>query len=194
MDVRFETDPDNGAEMVLISDSATRIVIARILINVILLCCLPLVVFYAIRSGATEAFVAVLCSILILTGILGSHMPSRRPLILTSQQFIVRVTGASAAVHWDGVERIGVVSYPGWNTDPALAFFLRPGASARDLVHASGWFGERLVKDNVVYVRRIPLRLIDEVESVAGSLHRKRLEETSRMESPMNIVPPYPSD
>lgn len=189
--MRLESHPTENAT-VLVNDSARKLTAAIVIGNTVVTVGLPFLLWFAFHSGPVEAFVSTLFAILVLMMLAAGQMPSPIPLVLAPRGITVRVAGASTFIHWDGIERVNITPYPGWNAAPALSFQLRPGVASRDLVRESGVLRDWVIKDGVAYVRGISPAILDEVLPLARSMHRERLAETSRLESPVDLTSPYP--
>jgi hypothetical protein len=190
--MRLESLPDTEETTILVDPSARISMIVRLLIGVVAIATFVTVWLTALQTGAAAAFVVAFVAICLTLLALTIHLPSSRPLVLSPEGAAVKAVGTSLFIHWDGVEHLCLVhDRRPLHSGMVLAIKLRPGAEARELVRPSGWLGRGLVKEETVVVP-VAADIQDDVVSIAHSLHRQRLAETLRLESPLTITPPYP--
>lgn len=154
----------------------------------------------AVRQGAAGVFATVLGFLLLAFGLVRQQLPSSRPLSLDDEGVTIRVVGAGLRVHWDAIEGMDArlprrppnrrAGMPPARL--AVTFRLRPGAGAQGLVRPLGWRSGWLLWQDSVTLRRVPPQTAEEILSLAGQLHRKRLAETARLSPALPTVPRYP--
>lgn len=187
--VRLETDPDDADTTMLVDDTARARAVAVIVADVVVIGAACALARWLWRLGPVGAYAGVVGLILLAIVLVGQRLRTRVPLVLGPAGMELRVIGAGLRVHWDAVERIDSVRAPWPARSSGVAFHLRPGVEVRGLVHALGWRGRWLIRQNVVIAWGLSDAVVQDVISTASELHRARLAQNVGTSVP--VVRPF---